>query len=540
MTFKDKVIYQIYPKSFKDSNNDGIGDLKGIISKLPYLKKLGIDMIWLNPIFPSPQNDNGYDIADYCKVDPIFGSMADLEELIEKAKALDIDLMFDMVFNHVSTSHEWFQKALSGDKRYQDYFILRDQPTNWVSKFGGNAWATFGDTGRYYLHLFDLTQADLNWRNPEVRQELTAILNFWLEKGIKGFRFDVINVIGKDEELKDNAENEGKMEYTDKPIIHDYLQELNAATFGQVEDIITVGEMSSTTIENCILYTKPERHELSMAFNFHHLKVDYENKQKWTLKKFDFEELKDLLHTWGEKISEGDGWNALFWNNHDQPRALNRFVDIENYRVEGAKMLATAIHLSRGTPYIYMGEEIGMVDPVFASIEEYVDVESKNAYQELLNSGKSAEEAFQIVQVKSRDNSRTPMQWEASAHAGFSQQKPWLGVGAYEAINVEQELKNGSIFQFYQKLIQLRKSYSVISEGSYRGYQKAHASVYAYIREYQQERLLCLNNFSNEEVQIDIPAEFVGQTVLLSNYPCEEIRGTMRLAPYQTLAIYTK
>ena len=289
----------------------------------------------------------------------------------------------------ISLEHEWFQKALAGDQYYQDFFFIQDQPTDWLSKFGGSAWAPFGDTGKYYLHLFDETQADLNWRNPNVRKELFKVVNFWRDKGVRGFRFDVINLIGKDEVLVDCPENEGKPAYTDKPIVHDYLRMMNEATFGSDDSFMTVGEMSSTTIDNCVLYSAPERHELSMAFNFHHLKVDYEDGQKWTIVPFDFEELKRLYHTWGKEMSERGGWSALFWNNHDQPRALNRFVDIKNFRNEGVTMLAASIHLSRGTPYIYMGEEIGMINPDYDSMADYVDVESINAYQMLLDQGES-------------------------------------------------------------------------------------------------------------------------------------------------------
>ncbi|WP_019771758.1 alpha,alpha-phosphotrehalase, partial [Streptococcus sobrinus] len=407
MTFDKKtVVYQIYPKSYKDTTGNGIGDLPGIVEKLSYLAELGIDMIWLNPFYPSPQNDNGYDISDYQAVNPLFGTMADFEELVAKAKTYGISLMLDMVLNHCSTEHPWFQKALAGDPYYQDFFILRDHPTDWVSKFGGPAWAPFGDTGKYYLHLFDKTQADLNWRNPHVREELFKVVNFWRDKGVKGFRFDVINLIGKDQVLEDCPVNDGKPAYTDKPIVHDYLKMLNQASFGQDGDAVTVGEMSSTTIENCILYSKEDRHELSMTFNFHHLKVDYQDGQKWTLTDFDFDQLKNLFHTWGQEMNQAGGWNALFWNNHDQPRALNRFVDVKNFRNQGATMLAAAIHLSRGTPYIYMGEEIGMLDPDYQSMDDYVDVESLNAYQELLNQGKTSQEAFAIIKAKSRDNSR--------------------------------------------------------------------------------------------------------------------------------------
>ena len=534
---KTKVVYQIYPKSFKDTTGNGIGDFQGIIEKIPYLKELGVDMVWLNPFYPSPQRDNGYDISDYTAVNPLFGTMSDFEEMVQVGKEYGIDFMLDMVLNHCSTEHEWFQKALAGDPYYQDFFFLRDEPTDWLSKFGGSAWAPFGDTGKYYLHLFDVTQADLNWRNPHVREELFKVVNFWRNKGVRGFRFDVINLIGKDEVLENCSENDGKTAYTDKPIVHDYLHMLNEATFGQADSFITVGEMSATTIENCILYTDPARHELSMAFNFHHLKVDYENGQKWSLKKFDFEELKRLFHTWGKEMSDHDGWSALFWNNHDQPRALNRFVDVQHFRNEGATMLAASIHLSRGTPYIYMGEEIGMVDPDYDSMADYVDVESINAYQMLLEQGKTPEEAFAIIQAKSRDNSRTPMQWGDSANAGFTTGSPWLKAGkSYPEINVENEMQ-GPIFTFYQKLIALRKGLPIIAEGSYRPVYEDSQQVYAFERQLGAEKLLVLNNFYPDPITIDILPEYQNGEVLLSNYEEAQTAEVVTLRPYESLAI---
>lgn len=534
---KTKVVYQIYPKSFKDTTGNGIGDFQGIIEKIPYLKELGVDMVWLNPFYPSPQRDNGYDISDYTAVNPLFGTMSDFEEMVQVGKEYGIDFMLDMVLNHCSTEHEWFQKALAGDPYYQDFFFLRDEPTDWLSKFGGSAWAPFGDTGKYYLHLFDVTQADLNWRNPHVREELFKVVNFWRNKGVRGFRFDVINLIGKDEVLENCSENDGKTAYTDKPIVHDYLHMLNEATFGQADSFITVGEMSATTIENCILYTDPARHELSMAFNFHHLKVDYENGQKWSLKKFDFEELKRLFHTWGKEMSDHDGWSALFWNNHDQPRALNRFVDVQHFRNEGATMLAASIHLSRGTPYIYMGEEIGMVDPDYDSMADYVDVESINAYQMLLEQGKTPEEAFAIIQAKSRDNSRTPMQWGDSANAGFTTGSPWLKAGkSYPEINVENEIQ-GPIFTFYQKLIALRKELPIIAEGSYQPAYEDSQQVYAFERQLGDEKLLVLNNFYPDPITIDILPEYQNGEVLLSNYEETQTAEVVTLRPYESLAI---
>lgn len=535
---KGKVVYQIYPKSYKDTTENGIGDFRGIIEKIPYLAKLGVDMVWLNPFYPSPQRDNGYDISDYMAVDPLFGDMADFEEMVCVGKEHKIDFMLDMVLNHCSTEHEWFQKALAGDKYYQDFFFIQDQPTDWQSKFGGSAWTPFGDTGKYYLHLFDETQADLNWRNSNVRKELFKVVNFWRDKGIKGFRFDVINLIGKDEVSVDCPENEGKPAYTDKPIVHNYLRMMNQATFGSDDSFMTVGEMSSTTMENCVLYSSPDRQELSMTFNFHHLKVDYKDGQKWTLAPFDFEELKSLYHSWGKEMSDKDGWSALFWNNHDQPRALNRFVDIQNFRKEGATMLAASIHLSRGTPYIYMGEEIGMIDPDYDSMADYVDVESLNAYQTLLEEGKSQQEAFQIIQAKSRDNSRIPMQWDASENAGFSTGTPWLKAGkSYKYINVENEIQ-GPIFTFYQDLIRLRKEMPIISEGSYKPAFEDSKQVYAFERQFEDQKLLVLNNFYAKEVEIDLPAVYQNGQILISNYEDAEVSEKILLKPYQTLALY--
>jgi len=541
MSFKEKVVYQIYPKSFLDTNHDGVGDLNGIRKKLSYLADLGIELIWLNPFYPSPQRDNGYDVSDYKAIDARFGTMEEFELLVQEAKRYNIGLMLDMVFNHVSTDHEWFKNALAGEAKYQDYFILRNEPTNWQSKFGGRAWSRFGDTDQYYLHLFDRTQADLNWRNSEVREELYKVVQFWRDKGVEGFRFDVINLIGKDEVLKDNVVDDGKPEYTDKPITHDYLHEMNLRTSLSDANIVTVGEMSSTTIENCILYTQPKRKELNMTFNFHHLKVDYENGQKWTKATFDFEKLKNLFHTWGEEMSKHDGWNALFWNNHDQPRALNRFIDVKKYRVEGAKMLAASIHLNRGTPYVYMGEEIGMLDPDFDSIDQYVDVESLNAFQILLEQGKTENEAFAIIQAKSRDNARIPMQWSADQYAGFSEINPWLSVGKYyQEINVEQEEKNGTILSFYKQLIQLRKDYAVIANGTYTKYLSEHEQVYAFIREGAESKLLIVSNFYADETVVKIPPDFLTGRVLISNYEERKVTSEMKLRAYEVLAIYSQ
>lgn len=540
-----KVIYQIYPKSFYDANGDGIGDLRGIIEKIDYIKKLNVDMIWFNPFYVSPQNDNGYDIANYREIDPLFGTMADFEELQAKLADIGVGVMLDMVLNHCSTEHEWFKKALAGDEKYRKFFYLRpgkpdgSLPNNWQSKFGGPAWSKFGDTDLYYLHLYDSTQADLDWHNPEVRKELEDVVNFWRGKGVRGFRFDVINVTGKSEDLVDSTDpTEEKTLYTDTPVVHDYLKELNRTTFGQDEDSITVGEMSSTTIPNSVRYTNPKEKELSMVFTFHHLKVDYKDGEKWTKTPFDFMKLKGLLSSWQTGMTEGGGWNAVFWNNHDQPWALNRFGDPVHYREKSAEMLAATIHFLRGTPFIYQGEELGMVNPDYQSMDEYVDVECKNAYQELLDKGMSEDEAFAIIKAKSRDNSRVPMHWDDSKYAGFSQVK-WLLPTHQDEINVKKELAEGEIFAFYQKLIALRKQEAVISAGGFREILPDDQQVFAYIRELDGEKLVVFNNFYGKEAVISVPSDLqeCGQ-ILLDNYKRELscLPGELSLRPYESLA----
>ncbi len=533
MSFKDKVVYEIYPKSFKDSNNDGIGDLKGITSKLDYLKLLGIDYIWITPFFVSPQNDNGYDVADYYHIDPIYGTMEDLDELIKEANNRNIGLMFDMVFNHTSTEHVWFQKALKGEQKYKDYYFFRKEPTNWQSKFGGSAWEYVKELDEYYLHLFDKTQADLNWENPDVRAELIKILNFWIDKGIKGFRFDVINLVSKDA-FEDDDNGVGKRFYTDGKKMNQYLHEINLQSFGKYDDIITVGEMSSTTIENCNNYTNPNHHELNMTFNFHHLKVDYQNKEKWTTMPFDFQELKDIFNKW--QLGMIDGWNALFWNCHDQPRSLSRFGNDTKYHDESAKMLATAIHMQRGTPYIYQGEEIGMTNNYFTDINQYRDVESINYYHILKDQGLSENRIHEILQAKSRDNARSPMQW--SKDGGFSENTPWMQMNPnHTTINVEENLNNpNSIFYYYQKLIKLRKQYKVISEGSYIPLEEGHPYIYAYKRQYKNEELIVINNFYDVNTSIDIDIQ--DYKILISNYDEHTLNNHLQIRPYESIVLY--
>lgn len=544
MSMRNAVIYQIYPKSFYDSTGSGTGDLRGIIEKVPYITSLGVDMVWFNPFFISPQNDNGYDIADYYNIDPTMGSMADVEELIAALTAEGVGVMFDMVLNHVSIEHEWFQRALAGEQEYQNFFYLRplqedgSLPTNWESKFGGKSWSQFGETDLYYLHLYDTTQADLNWHNPRVRQELFKVVNFWADKGVRGFRFDVLNVIGKDTILHDAAPGENdKLLYTDTERVHPWVQELNRETFGSLEGAITVGEMSSTTIKSSVRYTNPANRELDMVFSFHHLKVDYVDGQKWSDTPFRFMELKQLLTDWAVGIQAGGGWQASFFNNHDQPRALNRFGDAGTYRVQSAQMLAAATHLTRGTPYIYMGEEIGMTDPVYESMDDYVDIESHNAYKILCNEGIHPADAFKIITKKSRDNSRTPMQWTSGANAGFTSGKPWLRPTSHDEINVEAEEREGQILPFYRRLVQLRHDMPLIAEGTYEPFAREHESVYAFVREHEGQRLLVLNNFYGTETSLKIPVAFATGSVLLSNYGQTELGETLTLAPYQTLAI---
>lgn len=544
MSMRNAVIYQIYPKSFYDSTGSGTGDLRGIIEKVPYITSLGVDMVWFNPFFISPQNDNGYDIADYYNIDPTMGSMADVEELIAALTAEGVGVMFDMVLNHVSIEHEWFQRALAGEQEYQNFFYLRplqedgSLPTNWESKFGGKSWSQFGETDLYYLHLYDTTQADLNWHNPRVRQELFKVVNFWADKGVRGFRFDVLNVIGKNTILHDAAPGENdKLLYTDTERVHPWVQELNRETFGSLEGAITVGEMSSTTIKSSVRYTNPANRELDMVFSFHHLKVDYVDGQKWSDTPFRFMELKQLLTDWAVGIQAGGGWQASFFNNHDQPRALNRFGDAGTYRVQSAQMLAAATHLTRGTPYIYMGEEIGMTDPVYESMDDYVDIESHNAYKILCNEGIHPADAFKIITKKSRDNSRTPMQWTSGANAGFTSGKPWLRPTSHDEINVEAEEREGQILPFYRRLVQLRHDMPLIAEGTYEPFAREHESVYAFVREHEGQRLLVLNNFYGTETSLKIPVAFATGSVLLSNYGQTELGETLTLAPYQTLAI---
>lgn len=542
--FKKKVVYQIYPKSFKDTNGTGTGDLKGVIEKLDYLQTLGVDYIWLTPFYVSPQNDNGYDVADYYNIDPSYGTMEDVENLIAEAKKRNIYLMMDMVFNHVSTEHIWFKKAMAGEEKYLNYFFFKQgkannqPPTNWNSKFGGPAWEYVEKFDKWYLHLFDKTQADLNWENPEVREEVKNIVRFWMEKGVKGFRFDVINLISKAGFEDDfSVDGDGRSFYTDGPRIHEFLQELARDSFAKDKDIITVGEMSSTTMENCYKYASEKTGELSMVFTFHHLKVDFMGNEKWVLVPTDFMKLKQLIFDWQINMEKNNAWNAVFWCNHDQPRVISRFGSDDKYHKESGKMLATLIHCLRGTPYIYQGEEIGMTNPHFKSIEQYRDVESLNHYQILQDKGMTKEQALMILDVHSRDNSRTPMQWDDSINAGFTTGTPWIQTADnYTEINVKNSLEDkDSIFYYYQELIQLRKNYDVIAYGDIKPLLREDKRVFVYERNYKGQKLIVICNFYPTTYEIELPYDLSNYKCILNNYKNEAKAKKIALKPYETL-----
>ncbi|OBT32830.1 alpha,alpha-phosphotrehalase [Vibrio splendidus] len=544
--WKTATIYQIYPKSFCDSGNKGTGDIKGIISKLDYLKHLSVDAIWLTPVYASPMIDNGYDISDYYAINPQFGTMEDFDLLLSEAHQRGIRIVMDIVVNHTSTEHAWFQSAL-GDKNspYRDYYIWKDPvdgqaPTNWQSKFGGNAWELDEATGQYFLHLFAKEQADLNWENPVVREEVKDVISFWAEKGVDGFRLDVINLISKQQDFPNDDIGDGRRFYTDGPRVHEYLKEISEAVF-QKYGSVTVGEMSSTTLEHCQQYSNVDNSELSMVFNFHHLKVDYTNGEKWTNAPFDFLQLKSIFNHWQTGLN-GKGWGALFWCNHDQPRVVSRLGNDQQYRVESAKMLAASVHMMQGTPYIYQGEEIGMTNPGYTEISQYRDVESTNMYDIMVNRDCVAhQDMMAILAQKSRDNSRTPMQWNSETYAGFSLSQPWLDVANnYTEINAEQALEDkDSVFYFYKSLIELRKEVPVITYGSYQDLLPEHPSVFAYSRESEGQTLLCINNYYGEACQVELPNELDldEAQLLLGNYPEDPSPvsvNTMILRPYET------
>ncbi len=544
------TVYQIYPKSFNDTTGNGQGDINGIIEKLDYLKNLGVEVLWLTPMYKSPQADNGYDISDYYNIDENYGTMQDFEKLLEEAHKRGLKIVMDIVVNHSSTENEWFKKSEQEDPEYRDFYIWKDavngkEPTNWQSKFGGNAWKYSEKRKQYYLHLFDVTQADLNWENENVRKKVYEMIRFWLNKGVDGFRLDVINLISKDQRfLNDDGSDkrfvpDGRRFYTDGPKIHEYLKEMNREAF-RSDELITVGEMSSTSLDNCVRYSNPSEKELSMVFSFHHLKVDYPNGEKWVKAPFNFIELKKIFSEWQKGMYNGNGWNATFWNNHDQPRALSRFGNDGKYHNESGKMLATVLHGLQGTPYIYQGEEFGMTNPYFDDINKYRDVESHNIYKIKEKEGLSNKEILDILMQKSRDNSRTPMQWDNSKNAGFTTGTPWIGIpDNYRKINAEAALNDeNSIFYHYKKLINLRKNEELMVIGKYEDIDLENEKVYAYRRVGDNGELVIISNFYENPVEFNVKGLNLNNAeVLLSNYKTEPeiFEEKIFLKPYEAV-----
>lgn len=534
--WKKAVVYQVYPKSFNDTTGSGVGDLAGITEKLDYLKELGITVIWLSPVYESPGDDNGYDISDYEQIDPAFGTMGDMEQLIAEAKKRGIYIVMDLVVNHTSDEHEWFEEAKSSrDNPYRDYYIWRDPvdggvPNDLQSTFGGSAWEYSEETGQYYLHLFSKKQPDLNWENPAMRQDVYQMMNFWLDKGIGGFRLDVIDLIGKQPDQLVTA---------DGPKLHDYLQEMNEATFGH-QDVLTVGETWSATVQNAKQYSNPDGSELSMVFQFEHILLDQQDDgEKWDLKPLNLVDLKRTLAKWQTELGD-EGWNSLFWNNHDTPRIVSRWGNDEEYRQESAKLFAILLHLMKGTPYIYQGEEIGMTNYEMASLDDIYDIESINMYHERLASGYSEAEILTSINAKGRDHARTPMQWRGDqAHAGFTAGQPWIPVNDnFTEINVAQNLaEKDSVFATYQQLIQYRRDHDIVVKGDFQLLYPDHPAVFAYKRQWQDDAFVVLANVSEEEQTVDV-AELSLNDVIINNYDEVTVRdGQLTLEPYQAIAI---
>ncbi|HEY4537944.1 MAG TPA: alpha,alpha-phosphotrehalase [Erysipelothrix sp.] len=533
-----KIVYQIYPKSFKDSNADGEGDIRGIIEKLDYLSFLGVDVLWLTPVFISPQNDNGYDVQDYYHVDPRFGTDDDLQELIDKARAKNIDIMLDMVFNHSSTEHVWFQKALKQEKDYMNrYYFVKDK-VNWQSKFGGSAFKYVPELDMYYLHLFHETQADLNWEHPQVFAEFVKICNYWLEKGVRGFRFDVINLISKPKLFLDDETGDGRKYYTDGPKVTEYLRTLGKESYAKYDDVMTVGELSSTSIEKASQYSKKGESGLSTIFNFHHLKVDYRDGDKWSLKAFDFLELKKIYASWQMGMLKENASMSLFLNNHDQPRAISRFTD-ESF--EGAAMLANMIFTLKGVVYIYQGEEIGLPNANFDSIEDYQDIETKNYYN-ILQEYKNENEIIAIFKERSRDNGRTPIPWnDYDVNYGFSETQPWLSFSKSNKLKSVSECleDHSSIFYYYKDLIAIRKADAVLIEGDIEFIDLDHPQLFVYYRTHREIRYLCIHNFYKKEVYYKVNPNI--NSVIVHNYENPKIvENKVILRPYESIVLEYK
>lgn len=549
--WKESVVYQIYPRSFCDSNGDGIGDLNGITGKLDYLKELGIDVIWLSPVYKSPNDDNGYDISDYQAIMDEFGTMEDFDRMLATAHKKGIKIMMDLVVNHTSDEHKWFiESRKSTDNPYRDYYIWRPAkedgslPNNWGSCFSGPAWEYDKTTDMYFLHLFSKKQPDLNWDNPAVRQDVFDMMNWWLKKGVDGFRMDVISLISKEPGLPDKEPGiNGYATFNvsaNGPHVHEYLQEMRQKALNNA-DTITVGECSGVTLEEAKKYARSDEKELNMVFQFEHMDVDSDEKAgKWTTRKMDLRNLKKILTRW-QKGLQDIAWNSLYWENHDQPRSVSRFGnDSDEYREISAKMLATCIHMMQGTPYVYQGEELGMTNCPFNTLDNFRDLESINAFHELTEQGKMTEEDMMAaIGYKGRDNARTPMQWEDSAYAGFSTANPWIMVNPnYTKINAKDQVnREDSVFKYYQKLIKLRHESELIVYGTYDLILDDDKDIYAYIRTLGDEKLIVYCNFSENTREVELPEEFTNGKVLISNYIDAKVNHKITLRPYEAIVI---
>ena len=549
--WKESVVYQIYPRSFCDSNGDGIGDLNGITGKLDYLKELGIDVIWLSPVYKSPNDDNGYDISDYQAIMDEFGTMEDFDRMLATAHEKGIKIMMDLVVNHTSDEHKWFiESRKSTDNPYRDYYIWRPAkedgslPNNWGSCFSGPAWEYDKTTDMYFLHLFSKKQPDLNWDNPAVRQDVFDMMNWWLKKGVDGFRMDVISLISKEPGLPDKETGiNGYATFNvsaNGPHVHEYLQEMRQKALNNA-DTITVGECSGVTLEEAKKYARSDEKELNMVFQFEHMDVDSDEKSgKWTTRKMDLRDLKKILTRW-QKGLQDIAWNSLYWENHDQPRSVSRFGnDSDEYREISAKMLATCIHMMQGTPYVYQGEELGMTNCPFNTLDNFRDLESINAFHELTEQGKMTEEDMMAaIGYKGRDNARTPMQWDDSAYAGFSTANPWIMVNPnYTKINAKDQVnREDSVFKYYQKLIKLRHESELIVYGTYDLILDDDKDIYAYIRTLDDEKLIVYCNFSENTREVELPEEFVNKKVLISNYSDAKANQKITLRPYEAIVI---
>lgn len=549
--WKESVVYQIYPRSFCDSNGDGIGDLNGITGKLDYLKELGIDVIWLSPVYKSPNDDNGYDISDYQAIMDEFGTMEDFDRMLATAHEKGIKIMMDLVVNHTSDEHKWFiESRKSTDNPYRDYYIWRPAkedgslPNNWGSCFSGPAWEYDKTTDMYFLHLFSKKQPDLNWDNPAVRQDVFDMMNWWLKKGVDGFRMDVISLISKEPGLPDKETGiNGYATFNvsaNGPHVHEYLQEMRQKALNNA-DTITVGECSGVTLEEAKKYARSDEKELNMVFQFEHMDVDSDEKAgKWTTRKMDLRNLKKILTRW-QKGLQDIAWNSLYWENHDQPRSVSRFGnDSDEYREISAKMLATCIHMMQGTPYVYQGEELGMTNCPFNTLDNFRDLESINAFHELTEQGKMTEEDMMAaISYKGRDNARTPMQWDDSAYAGFSTANPWIMVNPnYTKINAKDQVnREDSVFKYYQKLIKLRHESELIVYGTYDLILDDDKDIYAYIRTLGDEKLIVYCNFSENTREVELPEEFTNGKVLISNYIDAKVNQKITLRPYEAIVI---